>query len=164
MNRTAVIPTISRKLAPFVVLFGCYLITHGHLSPGGGFQGGTVLASGFLLLVLGYGNAPSTGAGGVSDNGRERLTRVFHAAEAIGFCGFLCLGLAGMVFAAGFLADPFPAGVSFILTPPVEQLTSVNLPAGIGPHPWFIFLLNLAIGFKVGSGISLVCITLLTEV
>jgi multicomponent Na+:H+ antiporter subunit B len=161
MSRTAVIPTISRKLAPFVVLFGCYLITHGHLSPGGGFQGGTVLASGFLLLLLGYEDDRSTHS--TSSDGGDHLRRVFHAAEAIGFFGFLCLGLAGIVFTAGFLADPFPAGIPFILTPPLGEIVSEYLPAGIGPHPWFIFLLNLAIGLKVGSGISLVCITLLTE-
>ncbi len=43
-------------LASVVVLFGVYLVTHGQLTPGGGFQGGAVLASALLLiyLVAGY--------------------------------------------------------------------------------------------------------------
>ncbi|PKN73863.1 MAG: sodium:proton antiporter [Candidatus Cloacimonetes bacterium HGW-Cloacimonetes-3] len=39
-------------LAPLIIVFGVYIFTHGHLSPGGGFQGGVVMASGILLMVL----------------------------------------------------------------------------------------------------------------
>ena len=34
------------------ILFGIYVVAHGHLTPGGGFQGGVVLASGLLLVYL----------------------------------------------------------------------------------------------------------------
>tara|TARA_B100000745_G_scaffold60855_1_gene35935 strand:- start:808 stop:1173 length:366 start_codon:yes stop_codon:yes gene_type:complete len=37
---------------PFVQIFGLYVIMHGHSSPGGGFQGGVILASSVMLLVL----------------------------------------------------------------------------------------------------------------
>lgn len=43
---------ISRLLLPFVLLFGVYIILNGDLSPGGGFQGGVVLASSFILLYF----------------------------------------------------------------------------------------------------------------
>jgi len=39
-------------LAPLIMLFGVYVFTHGHLSPGGGFQGGVLIASGVLLMVM----------------------------------------------------------------------------------------------------------------
>jgi multicomponent Na+:H+ antiporter subunit B len=42
----------SKLLFPVIVLFGLYVIVHGHLSPGGGFQGGVVIANAFLLLML----------------------------------------------------------------------------------------------------------------
>jgi multicomponent Na+:H+ antiporter subunit B len=42
----------SKLLFPLIVLFGVYIIVHGHLSPGGGFQGGVVIANAFLLLML----------------------------------------------------------------------------------------------------------------
>ena len=39
-------------LTPLIILFGVYIFVHGHLSPGGGFQGGVVIASGILLLTM----------------------------------------------------------------------------------------------------------------
>jgi len=72
MGSSKIIKTIAQKLFPFIVLFGFYLISHGHLSPGGGFQGGvkkfrsrwlnmleklgilTLIFLGFLGILLGY--------------------------------------------------------------------------------------------------------------
>ncbi len=42
----------SKLLLSVIILFGVYVIIHGHLSPGGGFQGGVVIATAFLLLFL----------------------------------------------------------------------------------------------------------------
>ena len=47
-----ILNTGSRLLLSVIVLFGVYIIVHGHLSPGGGFQGGVVIATAFLLLFL----------------------------------------------------------------------------------------------------------------
>jgi len=47
-----ILNTSSRLLLSVIVLFGVYIIVHGHLSPGGGFQGGVVIATAFLLLFL----------------------------------------------------------------------------------------------------------------
>jgi len=52
MNENALLKIISRMIFPFVVLFGMYIIFNGDLSPGGGFQGGVVLASSYLLLYF----------------------------------------------------------------------------------------------------------------
>lgn len=52
MNESALLKIISRMIFPFVVLFGLYIIFNGDLSPGGGFQGGVVLASSYLLLYF----------------------------------------------------------------------------------------------------------------
>ena len=41
---------ISSIVAPFIMLFALYVIFHGHYSPGGGFQGGTLLAASIILL------------------------------------------------------------------------------------------------------------------
>jgi multicomponent Na+:H+ antiporter subunit B len=57
-----------RVIAPYIFLFGIYVVIFGHYSPGGGFQGGTILAAGVILLRLGLGRratykkfAPKTG-------------------------------------------------------------------------------------------------------
>lgn len=52
MKENALLKIISRMIFPYVVLFGLYIIFNGDLSPGGGFQGGVVLASSYLLLYF----------------------------------------------------------------------------------------------------------------
>jgi len=52
---TVIKQTISRIVFPFMLLFSIYVITHGHLTPGGGFQGGVLLASSVILICLVYG-------------------------------------------------------------------------------------------------------------
>lgn len=42
-------------LAPIVLVFGIYILLNGHLSPGGGFSGGTVLGAGLILYLLAFG-------------------------------------------------------------------------------------------------------------
>jgi multicomponent Na+:H+ antiporter subunit B len=49
-----IIQTVCRLLIPFIQVFGLYVISHGHYSPGGGFQGGVILGSSFILLCLSY--------------------------------------------------------------------------------------------------------------
>ncbi|HXG00859.1 MAG TPA: MnhB domain-containing protein [Bacteroidota bacterium] len=47
-----IIIVIGRLVAPFIQVFGLYIIFHGHYGPGGGFQGGAMLAASFLLMRL----------------------------------------------------------------------------------------------------------------
>lgn len=130
--KTDMLDVVSRKLAPYVLLFGCYLISHGHLSPGGGFQGGVVLASGLLL--------PALGCRG------ERLedllsNKALSIMETVGFALLILLGIAGIAAAGFFLADPF------------SRIS--------GSEGHFIFLMNLVIGTKVGAGIGLLCLLII---
>lgn len=54
-QQSIIVKTICRLLVPFIQVFGLYVIAHGHSSPGGGFQGGVILASSFILLTTAYG-------------------------------------------------------------------------------------------------------------
>lgn len=51
----AVLRVVSKMSIPFILLFGLYVITHGELGPGGGFQGGVVVACAFILFALIFG-------------------------------------------------------------------------------------------------------------
>lgn len=55
-KKNPIIVLVSRIVAPFIMLFALYVISHGHYSPGGGFQGGTILAASVLLLRLAVGS------------------------------------------------------------------------------------------------------------
>lgn len=52
MSKDVIIKTIARILIPPIQLFGLYVIAHGHISPGGGFQGGVIISAGFILYTL----------------------------------------------------------------------------------------------------------------
>lgn len=128
---------ISRKLIPYILLLGFYLVSYGHLSPGGGFQGGVVLATGVILLAL------TRGVSTVQQNfSIKRLTAV----EIAGFMLFLIMGAAGLALGRSFLENFLPIGV-----------------VGRIPSAGFIFFLNLVIGLKVGAGMTLICLYLLEE-
>ena len=130
MKESQIIDMASRKLAPYMLLFGLYLVAHGHLSPGGGFQGGVVIASGVVLLALGRGI-------GVTHN--LLPTRSIQAVELTTFVSLLLFPSLGFVAAGYFFA-------SFL---PQEQ-------ANLLPGASHVFLLNMLIGIKVAAGITLI--------
>lgn len=51
-----IVSLIASIVSPFIMLFGLYVIFHGHYSPGGGFQGGTLLAASIILIRLAHSN------------------------------------------------------------------------------------------------------------
>jgi len=119
-----IVRTGSRLLFPLIILFGIYIFLHGHLTPGGGFQGGAVIASGFLLLYLAHREQTMS---------REKLS----VAESLGGLVFVIVGLLGIMFAGHFLQNFLPKGRPNLL-----------LSAGVIP------LVYLAIGVKVGSELA----------
>ena len=50
-----IIRTIVKGVFPFIVMFGLFIIFHGHLTPGGSFPGGAIVASGFALVAVAFG-------------------------------------------------------------------------------------------------------------
>lgn len=53
--KDTILEEVTRWILPFIYLFGIYIIFHGHLSPGGGFAGGTVIGAGFILYRIVFG-------------------------------------------------------------------------------------------------------------
>jgi multicomponent Na+:H+ antiporter subunit B len=49
-----IIQTLCRFLIPFIQIYSLYVLVHGHGSPGGGFQGGCIIAASFILLAIAY--------------------------------------------------------------------------------------------------------------
>jgi len=54
-----IVRTVANFVYGFIIIFGFYIIVHGHLTPGGGFQGGAVAASAFALILVSYGTINS---------------------------------------------------------------------------------------------------------
>lgn len=123
---TLIVRTTASLLIGFIVLFGCYVVLTGHLSPGGGFSGGVILAAGVVLVILAF------GAGSI----RKRLGHnVAVLWESLGAIGFLAVALLGFV-AGGFFGHFIPSISGFRLFTGGSMVLS-----------------NVAIGIKVGAGL-----------
>ncbi|MFW5974870.1 MAG: MnhB domain-containing protein [Bacteroidota bacterium] len=53
---TQIVKKVTQLMSGLIFMYGLYIITHGHLTPGGGFAGGAIVAGGFILLILAYGS------------------------------------------------------------------------------------------------------------
>jgi multicomponent Na+:H+ antiporter subunit B len=53
---SVIVKKTTRLIAGIIFLYGIYIIVHGHLTPGGGFAGGVIIAGAFILLTLGFGS------------------------------------------------------------------------------------------------------------
>jgi len=127
-NRVAVgelLTTGSRFLAPLIMLLGVYVFVNGHLTPGGGFQGGAIIASGMLLLLL-------------ADPLRHFSHTLIATLESFSGLSYVALGVLGLFMAGGFLDNRIlPTGT-------LGELIS----AGAIP------LIYSLIGLKVGAEFS----------
>ncbi|MBU0501801.1 MAG: MnhB domain-containing protein, partial [Candidatus Margulisbacteria bacterium] len=100
-KRSEVVRIFTKKLFPFMLLYGCYLISHGHLSPGGGFQGGVIFGSAIILFGL---------VEGVSAAQRRFKEELLSLTKNIGMLIFVALGFIGMILGGAFLSDFMPRG------------------------------------------------------
>jgi multicomponent Na+:H+ antiporter subunit B len=111
------------------VLFGLYVVAHGHLTPGGGFQGGVVLASALATVYL---------AGQYLTFRRSSPSGLLDGAEGMGAGGYVAAGLVGLVTGGAFLQNVLPLGHP-------GNLDS----AGVIP------ILNTSVGLEVAAAVSL---------
>ena len=69
-------------IAGLIFLYGIYIILHGHLTPGGGFAGGAIIAGAFILLILAFGSSAlnlKKEVAGTSNTESVAILMVVHA-------------------------------------------------------------------------------------
>ncbi len=112
-----IIRTVVKGLFPFIVLFGVYILFHGHLTPGGSFPGGIIIASGIALLMLSF---------GLSKAERTIKEKTAHMAEA-----FAALLLVSIVLFETFVRSVLkPTGTIFELWS-AQQILFLNVTGGV---------------------------------
>lgn len=137
---SVVVRTIARILVPVALLFGGYVILHGHLTPGGGFQGGAVAASAVALLLVAFGTSAVKG-----------LKSPFSVLEDLGGVAFVVLGFLGI-------------GYTFFFNVLAGSGGLFGAPVAPGPNPGYLNtggtlpLMNWAVGFKVIGGLGAVVV------
>jgi len=101
-----IIESLARFLTPFIQAFALYVLFLGHYSPGGGFQGGVLMAASFILLVIAYD----------IKEGKRRFTEKFNivlngtGVLVYSGIGLLCLILGGNFLDYSQLAAILPVG------------------------------------------------------
>jgi len=111
-------------LFPLLLVVGFYIILHGHLTPGGGFQGGVILAAAFFVGVLGR---PAKGLN----------HDVISVIEGLAGAAFIGIGLWALFLEGEFLKPMLDKGTLG------DLISAGTLP-----------LLSLALGLKVGSELA----------
>jgi multicomponent Na+:H+ antiporter subunit B len=114
-------------IMPLIFLFGAYVIMNGHISAGGGFQGGAVVASGVMLLMIAFPRASISHA-------------MLSTIESLDGVFYVCAGMLGLILAGGFLDTRFL---------PLGQFGAV-FSAGAIP------LISILLGIKVGAELSVI--------
>jgi multicomponent Na+:H+ antiporter subunit B len=89
-------------LIPAVIAIGVYIVVHGQLTPGGGFQGGVILAAGPLPVFV---------AGRYLRMKRIAPHQVVELGEALGAAGYALVGVSGLVFVGIFFKNFLPLGI-----------------------------------------------------
>ncbi len=125
---TVIVRNTTRIMAGIIFLFGIYVVTHGHLTPGGGFAGGTIIAGAFILLILAFGDDIMHLR--TTEEGASRL-------ENLAMFLFMFLALPGMLLIPSvFFKNYLPAGHLY-------ELAS----AGVIP------LFNVLVGIEVAASL-----------
>ena len=94
MSQQTLIRVVAKLSIPFILMLGIYVILHGELGPGGGFQGGVILAAGLILYGLVFG----------ADELRKRIpVTVLDSCMALGALIYAGTGLASLLAGGTFL-------------------------------------------------------------
>lgn len=121
-----------------VLMFGTYVVAHGHLTPGGGFQGGVVIAAALLLVYA---------AGQLLALERVRPVALVEVADAVGAAAFVLVAAGGLVFATAAMANFLPLGSQGSL------LSGGTIP-----------VLSVIVGVEVAGAVTLVLTEFLDQV
>lgn len=128
-----------------IIIFGLYIISHGHLTPGGGFQGGVVIASMFVLILVAF---------------RDKIKlshKLFAFFESLGLIFFIVLAFFG-IFKNTFFYN-FLANSHKILGPTIKFGSNPGYLNSGGVIP----LMNLAVGIEVVSALSIIAVLIINK-
>lgn len=142
-----VVRTMIKILFAPMFVFGSYIILHGHLTPGGGFQGGAIIGSLMALYMLAYG----------ATKWKKNLLSGIESTGLLVFIGTGLLGLISGYLFYNFLAD---SGIPIFnqAIPAMEGWTHANwAPLFSGGT---VSVMNLAVGLEVIAALTLIIVTM----
>lgn len=94
MRMSSIVRNSTRLVSPFLIAYGAFLIVYGHISPGGGFQGGVILSVAVIMLITSHGYKA------VKEMFSVRMVKVV---EGLSGLSIILLSMVGLVFGTYFL-------------------------------------------------------------
>ena len=138
-----IVRTVTRPLILFISIYGLYIIMHGHVTPGGGFQGGGVFASGIALLIIAFGSRL------IHQKMKESSLSIVESSGGLLFIGLAFGGLAAVFFYNFMVGSSFFGNI-----PPTGANPGDIWTGGVIP------LMNVGVGMKVIAGLSSVLLVM----
>lgn len=138
-----IVRTMASPLILFAFIYGLYIIMHGHLTPGGGFQGGAIFASGVALFIVAFGSDY------LHKNLKEHNLSVLESSGALVFIGLAFGGLAVVFFYNFLVGSPIFGHIPAYGSNPGDMWTGGVIP-----------FMNLAVGLKVLAGLSAILLVM----
>ncbi|MXW71427.1 MAG: hypothetical protein F4Z74_08270 [Acidobacteria bacterium] len=135
---SVILDTATRILVPVVLLFAVYVLIHGHISPGGGFQGGVLFGSGLIMMRLVWGPAHEGGTHRPDVTAFGPSLRGSLILACAGILGYAGIGLAAMAFGGEFLnygtlpLGSDPAHVRELATLGIEAAVFLTVAGTVG--------------------------------
>jgi multicomponent Na+:H+ antiporter subunit B len=140
IGMSKIVKSFANILFPLITIYGLYVIAHGHLTPGGGFQGGAIVASGCALLLIAHGSP------WIFKKIKEGNLSVL---ESLGALSFITLAFIGIFTGFAFFSN-FLVGTNLLFgTVPTSGAADINTG---GTLP----LMNFAVGLKVIAGLFVI--------
>jgi energy-converting hydrogenase B subunit I len=150
LKMSKIVRISANLLYTFVIIFGLYVILHGHLTPGGGFQGGAVVATGAALVIVAFSYEDILGMI------KKLAYTVQESAGLLLFIGTALLAMGfGMTFFYNYLAN---SGSLFGMSVPFGPNPGELDTAGVIP------IMNLAVGIEVWGGLAIIILYMLTGI
>ena len=124
---------------PFALVYIFYIILHGHLSPGGGFQGGVLMVGVVVLIYLAY---------GYKDTTKALSFGFMHKTEGFASIMYIFIAMIGVAYGANFCGNV------------IYNLGVFGGDIGKTFSTGTIFLMNLAVGVKVLTGVGVLALSM----
>ena len=134
---TVIVKKVTELMCGVIFLYGIYIIIHGHLTPGGGFAGGIIIAGSFILLILSFGSEF------MALKKEETGSSIMESSAIL---AFLIIAVLGIIIGV--------TGIFFVNFLPKGTIGKL-ISAGVIP------LYNIAIGMEVAAAILTIFLALL---
>jgi multisubunit Na+/H+ antiporter MnhB subunit len=146
IGMTVIVKTITRWVTVFIFLYGAYITITGHLTPGGGFAGGVIIACSYILLTLAFGKEFSL---------RRLPVKTASRVDGIGAFLFLAIGLFGIWFSGtffvNFLERLFPGKEFRIVSSGMIPLINIAICLKVSVSLFLAFIIMAVLRIETGK-------------